>query len=82
MLPEQMSRAFFAVARELLPDLCKSDKAKQAQGTAPQPALVYMIGHLAPAALHNISDLSVVTYRSAARPPQRMRLDLLCSRQI
>jgi hypothetical protein len=59
-----------------------SDKAKPALGTAAQPALLYMIGHLAPAALRNISDLSFVTYRSAAPPPQRMRLDLLCSRQI
>jgi hypothetical protein len=59
-----------------------SDKAKPAIGAASQPALVYMIGHLAPVAPHNISDLSVVTYRSAAPPPQGMRLDLLCSRQI
>src|SRR5258708_24189133 len=59
-----------------------SDKAKPAIGTAPQPALVYMIVHRAPVALHKISDLSLVTYRSPAPPPQRMRLDLLCSRQI
>ena len=59
-----------------------SDKAKPAIGTAPQPALVYVIAHLAPVALHNISDLSLVTYRSPAPPPQRMRLDLFCSRQI
>ena len=56
-----------------------SDKAKPALGTGPEPALVYMIGHFAPVALHNISDLSVVTYRSAAPPPQRMRLDC-CAR--
>ncbi len=59
-----------------------SDKAKPGIGTAPQPALVYMIVHRAPVALHKISDLSLVTYRSAAPPPQRMRLDLFCSRQI
>jgi len=59
-----------------------SDKAKPAVGTAPRPALVYMIGHFAPVALHKISDLSLVTYRSPAPPPQRMRLDLFCSRQI
>src|SRR6266851_783938 len=53
-----------------------SDKAKPGIGTAPQPALVYMIVHRAPVALHKISDLSLVTYRSAAPPPQRMRLDL------
>jgi hypothetical protein len=59
-----------------------SDKAKPAIGTAPQPLLVYMIGHLAPLALHKISDLSLVTYRSPAPPPERMRLNLFCSRQI
>jgi hypothetical protein len=59
-----------------------SDKAKPGIGTAPQPALAYMIGHRAPVALQKISDLSLVTYRSAAPPPQRMRLDLFCSRQI
>jgi hypothetical protein len=59
-----------------------SDKAKPGIGAAPQPALVYMIGHGAPGALHKISDLSLVTYRSAAPPPQRMLLDLFCSRQI
>jgi hypothetical protein len=59
-----------------------SDKAKPGIGTAPQPALVYMIGHLAPVAFQKISELSLVTYRSAAPPPQRMRLDLFCSRQI
>jgi hypothetical protein len=59
-----------------------SDKAKPVIGTAPQPALVYMIGHIAPAVFHQISDLSIVTYRSPAPPPQRMRLNLLCSRQI
>src|SRR6266446_6853476 len=59
-----------------------SDKAKPAIGTALQPALVSMIGHLARVAVSKISDLSLVTYRSAAPPPQRMRLDLLCSRQI
>jgi hypothetical protein len=59
-----------------------SDKAKPSIGSAPQPALVYMIGHRAPVALHKISDLSLLTYRSAAPPPQRMRLDLFCSRQI
>jgi hypothetical protein len=62
--------------------VASSEKAKPVIGTAPQPALVYMIGHFAPVALHNISDPSVVMYRSAAPPPQRMRLDLLCSRQI
>jgi hypothetical protein len=59
-----------------------SDKAKPAIGTTPQPALVYMIGHLAPVALHKISDLSLVMYRLPAPPPQRMRRDLFCSRQI
>ena|SRR5271156_5175669 len=59
-----------------------SDRAKPGIGTALQPALVYMIGYRAPFALHKISDLSLVTYRSAAPPPQRMRLDLLCSSQI
>jgi hypothetical protein len=59
-----------------------SDKAKPAIGTAPQPALSYMIGHRAPFALHKISDLYLVTYRSAAPPPQQTALDLLCSRQI
>jgi hypothetical protein len=59
-----------------------SDKAKPAIGTAPQLSLVYMIGHLAPLALHQISDFSLVTYRSPAPPPQRMRLNLFCSRQI
>jgi hypothetical protein len=59
-----------------------SDKAKPAIGTAPQPRLVYMIGHLAPVALQKTSDLSLVTYRSAAPPPQRMRLDLFCPRQV
>jgi hypothetical protein len=59
-----------------------SDKAKPAIGTAPQPSLVYVIGHLAPLALYKIADLSLVTYRSPAPPPQRMRLDVLCSRQI
>ena len=58
-----------------------SERAKPAIGSAPQPVLVYMIGHLAPLALHKISDLSLVTYRSLA-PPQRMRLNLFCSRQI
>jgi hypothetical protein len=59
-----------------------SDKAKPGIGTAPQPALVYMISHRAPFELQKISDLSLVTYRSAAPPPQRRRFDLLCSRQI
>jgi hypothetical protein len=58
-----------------------ADKAKPGIGTTPQPALVYMIGHT-PVAIHNIPDLSLVTYRSPAPPPQRMRLDLFCSRQI
>lgn len=58
-----------------------SDKAKPAIATALQPALV-TIGHLALVALHKISDLSFVTYRSPAPPPPRMRLDLFCSRQI
>jgi hypothetical protein len=59
-----------------------SDKAKPSIVTAPQPALVYMIGHRVPVALHKISDLSLLIYRSPAPPPQRMRLDLFCSRQI
>src|SRR5260370_40852656 len=59
-----------------------SDKAKPGIGTASQPALVYVIGHLAPVALHKISDLSLLTYRSAAPRSQRMRLDLFCSRHI
>jgi hypothetical protein len=59
-----------------------SDKAKPGIATAPQPTLVYMIGHRAPVALHKVSDLSLLTYRSAAPPPLRMRLDLFCSRQI
>jgi hypothetical protein len=59
-----------------------SDKAKPRIGTAPQPTLVYVLGHRAPVVLHKISDLSLLTYRSAAPPPLRMRLDLLCSRQI
>jgi hypothetical protein len=59
-----------------------SEKAKPGIGTAPRPTLVYVIGHLAPVALHKIIDLSSLTYRSAAPPPQRMRLDLFCSRQI
>jgi hypothetical protein len=59
-----------------------SDKARPAIGIAPQPAVVCVIGYPVPVALHKISDLSIVAYRSAAPPPQRMRLDLLCSRQI
>jgi len=59
-----------------------SDKAKRAIGTDAQPALVYTIGHIAPAVFHQISELSILTYRSAAPPPQQMRLNLLCSRQI
>jgi len=59
-----------------------SDKAKPVIGTAPQPSLVYMVGHLASVALYKISDPSLVTYRSVAPPPQRMRLSLFCSRQI
>src|SRR5258707_420084 len=39
-----------------------SDKAKPAIGTALQPPLVYMLGHLAPLSLHQISDLFLVTY--------------------
>src|SRR5260370_35627686 len=46
-----------------------SDKAKPGIGIAPQPALVYMIVHRAPVALHTIFDLSLVTYRSPAPPP-------------
>jgi hypothetical protein len=59
-----------------------SDKAKPAIGSPPQLSPVYMIGHVAPFARQKISDLALVMYRSAALPPQRMRLDLLCSRQI
>ena len=59
-----------------------SDKARPVIGTAPQSALVYMIGHRAPVTLHKVSDLALVTYRSPAPPPQRKRLDLFCSRQI
>ena len=59
-----------------------SDKAKPSIGSTSHPALVHVIGYRAPVALHKISDLSLVTYRSPAPPPQRMRLDLFCSRQI
>ena len=59
-----------------------SDKAKPGIGTAPQPAFSCMIDRLAPVSLHKISDLTLVTYRSAAPPPQLMRLYLFCSRQI
>ena len=68
------------------PNCCRisasSDKAKPAIGTAPQPALVYMVGDFTPPEFRKISALSLVTYRSPAPPPQRMRLDQLCSRQI
>ena len=59
-----------------------SDKAKPAVGPAPQPTLACVIRHLVPVGLLRNADLSLVTYRSAAPPPSRMRLDLLCSRQI
>jgi len=59
-----------------------SDKAKPGVGTAPQPAVIDVIVHHAPVALHKISNLSLLTYSSPAPPPQRMRLDLFCSRQI
>ena len=59
-----------------------SDKAKPSIAAAPQPALACTVSHLAPVAVQRISYLSLVTYSSAAPPPQRVRLDLLCSRQI
>src|SRR5260370_7527633 len=46
-----------------------SDKPKPAIGTALQPSLVYMIGHLARLALHHISTPSLFTYRSPHPPP-------------
>ena len=56
------------------------DKAKPS--IAPQPPQVYAIGLLAPVAVQKNADLSLVTYRSPVPPPQRMRVDLFCSRQI
>ena len=52
-------------------------------GTATQPALAYVIGHVAPVALCRIVDLSAVTCRSGFRmvtdpPPLRV----LCSLQL
>ena len=59
-----------------------SDKATSSTTTVSQGAFVLSIGYLAPVGLQKVSNLSFVTYCSPAPPPQRMRLNLFCSRQI
>jgi hypothetical protein len=58
---------------QMLANCCRiyarSEQAKPAIGTVPQPSLVYMICHLASVALQQISDPSLVTYRWAAPHP-------------
>lgn len=61
--------------------LASPDKAKVTVGALPQPALLGAFGHNRPVVIQSLSEVSFVTYRSPAPPPQRT-FDLLCSRQI